>query len=49
MIDRDPSPGYHHPIETTQEFAVELPLFRGPFRLLATLILDQKVDAPLRN
>src|SRR5437870_11932903 len=25
-------------------FSVELPLFRGPFRLLAELIMDQKVD-----
>ncbi|MFM8998944.1 MAG: segregation and condensation protein A [Actinomycetota bacterium] len=25
-------------------FAVELPIFQGPFRLLAELILDQKVD-----
>jgi segregation and condensation protein A len=25
-------------------FAVELPVFRGPFRLLADLILEQKVD-----
>lgn len=28
----------------TLEFAVELPLFTGPFRLLADLILEQKVD-----
>src|SRR5438105_10871773 len=26
------------------EFTVELPLFAGPFRLLAELILDQKMD-----
>src|SRR5690349_16575595 len=26
------------------EFTVELPLFSGPFRLLADLILDQKMD-----
>jgi segregation and condensation protein A len=26
------------------EFAVDLPLFSGPFRLLADLILDQKID-----
>lgn len=26
------------------EFPVELPVFRGPFRLLAELILDRKVD-----
>ncbi|MGH2739767.1 MAG: segregation and condensation protein A [Actinomycetota bacterium] len=26
------------------EFPVELPIFRGPFRLLAELILDQRVD-----
>ena len=25
-------------------FAVELPVFRGPFRLLAELILDHKID-----
>lgn len=29
---------------TTGEFAVELPVFTGPFRLLAELILEQKVD-----
>ncbi|MEX1264181.1 MAG: ScpA family protein [Actinomycetota bacterium] len=28
----------------TSEFAVELPVFTGPFRLLAELILEQKVD-----
>ena len=28
----------------TNEFAVELPVFSGPFRLLADLILEQKVD-----
>ena len=28
----------------TSAFAVELPVFTGPFRLLADLILDQKVD-----
>jgi segregation and condensation protein A len=28
----------------TREFAVELPVFAGPFRLLAELILEQKVD-----
>ncbi|HEX8099714.1 MAG TPA: ScpA family protein [Actinomycetota bacterium] len=32
-------------VDTPQsEFAVELPLFSGPFRLLASLILDQKID-----
>lgn len=29
---------------TAGEFAVELPVFTGPFRLLADLILEQKVD-----
>lgn len=29
---------------TSSEFAVELPVFTGPFRLLADLILEQKVD-----
>ena len=29
---------------TTGGFAVELPIFTGPFRLLAELILEQKVD-----
>jgi segregation and condensation protein A len=29
---------------TDQEFLVELPVFSGPFRLLAELILDQRVD-----
>lgn len=28
----------------TSTFAVELPIFTGPFRLLADLILDQRVD-----
>ncbi len=28
----------------TDAFAVELPIFAGPFRLLADLILDQRVD-----
>ncbi len=28
----------------TSEFGVELPVFTGPFRLLAELILEQKVD-----
>jgi segregation and condensation protein A len=31
-------------LTATNEFIVELPLFSGPFRLLADLILDQKVD-----
>jgi segregation and condensation protein A len=30
--------------EATGTFAVELPVFAGPFRLLADLILDQKID-----
>jgi segregation and condensation protein A len=30
--------------EATSTFTVELPVFRGPFRVLADLILDQKVD-----
>jgi segregation and condensation protein A len=30
--------------EREAPFAVELPIFSGPFRLLADLILDQKVD-----
>jgi segregation and condensation protein A len=30
--------------ESTGTFAVELPVFAGPFRLLADLILDQKID-----
>jgi segregation and condensation protein A len=29
---------------TSPEFVVELPLFSGPFRLLADLVLDQKMD-----
>jgi len=29
---------------TTPGFAVELPVFSGPFRLLADLIVDQKID-----
>ena len=32
------------PARTSAEFSVELPVFVGPFRLLADLILDQKVD-----
>lgn len=31
-------------IEATDGFAVDVPVFRGPFRLLADLILEQKVD-----
>ena len=30
--------------EARQEFVVDLPLYAGPFRLLADLILDQKID-----
>jgi segregation and condensation protein A len=30
--------------EGCQEFTVDLPLFSGPFRLLADLLLDQKID-----
>ena len=30
--------------EVTSTFTVELPVFRGPFRVLTDLILDQKVD-----
>jgi segregation and condensation protein A len=32
------------PATETTTFAVELPIFVGPFRLLADLILDQKID-----
>jgi segregation and condensation protein A len=32
------------PVSATAEFAVDLPLYSGPFRLLADLILDQKMD-----
>ncbi|MGZ8566343.1 MAG: segregation and condensation protein A [Actinomycetota bacterium] len=32
------------PAEGTDAFAVDLPGFTGPFRLLAELILDQKID-----
>lgn len=32
------------PVAQAEGFAVELPVFTGPFRLLADLILDQKVD-----
>jgi segregation and condensation protein A len=31
-------------MSATLEFSIELPLFTGPFRLLADLILEQKVD-----
>src|SRR5205823_4986967 len=31
-------------VTAAQEFVVELPLFNGPFRLLADLILDRSVD-----
>jgi segregation and condensation protein A len=31
-------------VSAAPEFAVELPVFRGPFRLLADLILDRSVD-----
>ncbi len=32
------------PAQGTDGFVVELPLFSGPFRLLADLILEQKID-----
>lgn len=32
------------PVGGSGKFAVELPVFAGPFRLLADLILDQKID-----
>ena len=32
------------PAPRTGDFTVELPVFAGPFRLLADLILEQKVD-----
>ncbi len=32
------------PVSQAPQFAVELPMFTGPFRLLADLILEQKVD-----
>jgi segregation and condensation protein A len=32
------------PIGTAGGFTVELPVFAGPFRLLADLLLDQKID-----
>jgi len=32
------------PTETASSFAVELPVFVGPFKLLADLLLDQKID-----
>ena len=32
------------PVSPASQFAVELPIFTGPFRLLADLILEQKVD-----
>jgi segregation and condensation protein A len=36
---------YHRPVtETPTEFVIELPLFSGPFRLLASLILEQRMD-----
>jgi len=31
-------------VSTAPEFLVELPVFSGPFKLLAELVLDQKVD-----
>jgi segregation and condensation protein A len=31
-------------VTTRSEFAVELPIFSGPFKLLADLILEQRVD-----
>jgi segregation and condensation protein A len=41
MIDRIVTDG---PTSGTGAFAVELPVFVGPFRLLADLILDQRID-----
>ncbi|MFB3739625.1 MAG: segregation/condensation protein A, partial [Candidatus Velamenicoccus archaeovorus] len=32
------------PVATAGGFTVELPAFVGPFRLLADLLLDQKID-----
>ena len=32
------------PLESAGSFAVELPVYVGPFRVLADLILDQKID-----
>lgn len=32
------------PAESTGAFTIELPVFVGPFKLLADLILDQKID-----
>ncbi len=52
MIEGPPGPGYHggtvpeEDVLSTRvgEFGVELPVFQGPFRLLAELIMDRKVD-----
>ncbi len=52
MIEGPPGPGYHggtvpeEDVVSTRagEFGVELPIFQGPFRLLAELIMDRKVD-----
>jgi len=38
------SPTEEPRVEAAGAFAVELPVFVGPFRLLADLILDQKID-----
>ena len=38
-----PSEGSGHP-DHSGGFAVDVPVFQGPFRLLADLILEQKVD-----
>jgi segregation and condensation protein A len=49
MIERPPVGRYDRPMPHVDDasappFVVELPLFSGPFRLLADLILEQKID-----
>jgi segregation and condensation protein A len=43
VFEGAPCRRYHARIATT-EFLVELPLFTGPFRLLADLVLEQRMD-----
>jgi segregation and condensation protein A len=44
VFEGGPPRRYHRSMPTSPEFVVELPLFSGPFRLLADLVLDQRMD-----
>jgi segregation and condensation protein A len=44
MFEGAPARRYHAPMSAMADFDVRLPVFAGPFKLLADLILEQKVD-----